>query len=210
MWLILRPRTFQVLIGFRCFPTRSISLLSPRVGSPKQAPIVGPPARTGCPKQYADPVPQALVLTAIVISFATTALFLVVVLASRGLTGTDHVDGREPKLVTRLADHLMITPGGAAARRGSGHARIWRRAAPQHQCGDQPCLPVSRSVCDCGRAAPLAADAAPAGIAGVYRLGDWPAPFAIVLVADRLSALMLLLTSLVAAPACGVLIRALA
>jgi multicomponent K+:H+ antiporter subunit D len=31
---------------------------------------------------------------------------------------------------------------------------------------------------------------------GVYRLGDWPAPFGIVLVVDRLSALMLLLTSL--------------
>jgi multicomponent K+:H+ antiporter subunit C len=42
-----------------------------------------------------DPVPQALVLTAIVIGFATTALFLVVLLAARGLTGTDHVDGRE-------------------------------------------------------------------------------------------------------------------
>jgi multicomponent K+:H+ antiporter subunit C len=44
---------------------------------------------------YADPVPQALVLTAIVIGFAMTALFLVVLLAARGLTGTDHVDGRE-------------------------------------------------------------------------------------------------------------------
>jgi len=42
----------------------------------------------------ADPVPQALVLTEIVIGFATTALFLVVLLASRGLTGSDHVDGR--------------------------------------------------------------------------------------------------------------------
>ena len=45
--------------------------------------------------QYADPLPQALVLTAIVIGFATTALLLVVLLAARGLTGTDHVDGRE-------------------------------------------------------------------------------------------------------------------
>lgn len=44
---------------------------------------------------YADPVPQALVLTAIVISFATTALFLVVLIASRGFTDTDHVDGKE-------------------------------------------------------------------------------------------------------------------
>ena len=38
---------------------------------------------------------QALVLTAIVIGFATTALFLVVLLAARGWTGTDHVDGTE-------------------------------------------------------------------------------------------------------------------
>ena len=43
-----------------------------------------------------DPLPQALVLTAIVISFAMTALLLVILLASRGLTGTDHVDGEEP------------------------------------------------------------------------------------------------------------------
>src|SRR5690606_28225418 len=35
-------------------------------------------------------------------------------------------------------------------------------------------------------------------IAAVYRLGDWPARFGIVLVADRLSVLMLLLTSVVA------------
>lgn len=45
------------------------------------------------------------------------------------------------------------------------------------------------------------ADAASTGIAGVYRLGDWPAPFAIVLVVDRLATLMMLLTSLLAASA---------
>ena len=50
----------------------------------------------------ADPVPQALVLTAIVISFAMTALFLVVLLAARGFSGTDHVDGREGE---REAEH---------------------------------------------------------------------------------------------------------
>lgn len=35
----------------------------------------------------------------------------------------------------------------------------------------------------------------------VYQLGEWPAPFGIVLVVDRLSALMVVLTSLVALPA---------
>ena len=34
----------------------------------------------------------------------------------------------------------------------------------------------------------------------VYRMGEWPAPFGIVLVVDRLSAMMILLTSLVALP----------
>jgi multicomponent K+:H+ antiporter subunit C len=35
------------------------------------------------------------VLTAIVIGFGTTALLLVLLLALRALTGTDHVDGRD-------------------------------------------------------------------------------------------------------------------
>ena len=45
------------------------------------------------------------------------------------------------------------------------------------------------------------------GALAVYRVGDWPAPFGIVLVVDRLSAFMLALTSAVAVPvlwyACG-------
>jgi multicomponent K+:H+ antiporter subunit C len=55
-------------------------------------PIVVPGVATDL-DHYTDPMPQSLVLTAIVIGFASTALFLVVLLASRGLSGTDHVDG---------------------------------------------------------------------------------------------------------------------
>jgi len=62
-----------------------------RTGAPVIAKEIGDASK------YADPLPQALVLTAIVISFATTALFLVVLLASRGLARTDHVDGQEPE-----------------------------------------------------------------------------------------------------------------
>jgi multicomponent K+:H+ antiporter subunit D len=39
-----------------------------------------------------------------------------------------------------------------------------------------------------------------ADVLRVYRVGDWPAPFGIVLVVDRLSALMLLLTQAIALP----------
>ena len=41
-------------------------------------------------------------LTAIVIGFAMTALFLVVLLASRGMSGTDHVDGVKSRDVQEM------------------------------------------------------------------------------------------------------------
>ena len=97
VWLLLRPRTFQVIIGLSLL-SYAVNLFIFAMGRLRTgAPPILTRARPGDPSQYADPLPQALVLTAIVISFATTALFLVVLLASRGLTGTDHVDGREPE-----------------------------------------------------------------------------------------------------------------
>ena len=94
VWLVLRPRTFQVLIGLSLL-SYSVNLFIFAVGSLSidQAPVV----RAGLAptlENYTDPVPQALVLTAIVIGFATTALFLVVLLALRGLSGTDQLPGR--------------------------------------------------------------------------------------------------------------------
>ncbi len=44
----------------------------------------------------ADPLPQALVLTAIVIGFATTGFVVELALRSRHETDSDHVDGHEP------------------------------------------------------------------------------------------------------------------
>ena len=95
VWLVLRPRTFQVLMGLTLLSYATnlfiFGMGRLRTGMP---PVLAS-AGVGDPAQYADPVPQALVLTAIVIGFAMTALFLMVLLASRGLTGSDHVDGRE-------------------------------------------------------------------------------------------------------------------
>ena len=97
VWLLLRPRTFQVLLGLTLlsYATNLFICGMGRV-TVNREPILDASSATVDPSAYADPVPQALVLTAIVIGFATTALFLVVLLALRGFTGTDHVDGREP------------------------------------------------------------------------------------------------------------------
>lgn len=95
VWLILRPRTYQVIIGL-CLLSYGVNLFIFSMGGLRPgAPAILSKGGTVDPSLYTDPVPQALVLTAIVISFATTALFLVVLMASRGLTGTDHVDGQE-------------------------------------------------------------------------------------------------------------------
>lgn len=95
VWLLLRPRSFQVIIGLMLL-SYAVNLLLFVSGQlwQDQPPILLDGQNVD-PALYADPVPQALVLTAIVIGFATTALYLVVLLASRGLSGTDHVDGVE-------------------------------------------------------------------------------------------------------------------
>jgi len=95
VWLILRPRTFQVLVGLSLLSYATnlfiFSVGSLSIGS---EPIVQDGVAADL-LHYTDPLPQSLVLTAIVIGFATTALFLVVLLALRGLSGSDHVDGSE-------------------------------------------------------------------------------------------------------------------
>ena len=60
-----------------------------------KAPIIS----AGVPENlanYADPLPQALVLTAIVIGFAMTAVLLALAVRSRIDSGDDHVDGDAP------------------------------------------------------------------------------------------------------------------
>lgn len=97
VWLLLRPRTFQVIIGLSLI-AYGVNLFIFSMGRLQvDAPPILDTGAAVDPAAYSDPVPQALVLTAIVIGFATTALFLVVLLVSRGLTGSDHVDGREPR-----------------------------------------------------------------------------------------------------------------
>lgn len=101
VWLLLRPRTYQVIIGLGLlsYAVNLFIFSAGRLVTDKPPVTTQTTVQAGTqidPTAFADPVPQALVLTAIVIGFATTALFLVILLAARGLTGTDHVDGKEP------------------------------------------------------------------------------------------------------------------
>lgn len=95
IWLLLRARTFDVILGLTLL-SYAVNVLIFSMGRL----VIGKPPiiQKGLEPvlaNHADPLPQALVLTAIVIGFATTALFLVVLLALRGLSGGDHVDGQE-------------------------------------------------------------------------------------------------------------------
>ena len=99
VWLLLRQRTFQVIMGLSLL-SYAVNLFIFSMGRLGLALAKEPVLLPGVAQDlqhYADPLPQALVLTAIVIGFAMTALFLVVLLAARGISGTDHVDGSQAR-----------------------------------------------------------------------------------------------------------------
>lgn len=95
-WLLLRARSFDAILGLTLL-SYAVNLFIFAMGRVRvnAVPIVSPGA-TPTLAAVADPLPQALVLTAIVISFAMTALLLALALRARAETGSDHVDGEEP------------------------------------------------------------------------------------------------------------------
>ena len=89
VYLTLRARTFPVVLGLTLL-AYAVNLFLFSMGrlTVGQPAIINPAA-----KGYADPLPQALVLTAIVIAFGMTAFLIVLALKARGELGNDHVDG---------------------------------------------------------------------------------------------------------------------
>jgi multicomponent K+:H+ antiporter subunit C len=92
VYLLLRPRTFSVVLGLTLL-TYAVNLFLFAMGRL----VINKPAiiTANTAAIYTDPLPQALVLTAIVISFGMTAFVVVLALHAQGVLGTDHVDGRE-------------------------------------------------------------------------------------------------------------------
>ena len=91
IYLMLRGRTFPVGLGLSLlgYAVNVFIFAMGRLWSNAQPILVGD-------GPVADPLPQALVLTAIVIGFATTGFVIELALRSRHESGSDHVDGHEP------------------------------------------------------------------------------------------------------------------
>ncbi len=91
VYLMLRGRSFPVVLGLTLlgYAVNIFIFVMGRLWS-------GAPPILGQGAVQADPLPQALVLTAIVIGFATTGFVIELALRSRAEADTDHVDGREP------------------------------------------------------------------------------------------------------------------
>jgi multicomponent K+:H+ antiporter subunit C len=87
VYLVLRARAFPVIIGL-AFLSYAINVFLFGMG---RLAIDEPPIIRAGDTTYTDPLPQALVLTAIVISFGMTALLVVLALRSFLETGRDDV-----------------------------------------------------------------------------------------------------------------------
>lgn len=92
VYLMLRARSFDVILGLTLlsYATNLLIFASGRLVAGKP-----PVLREGVEATFAnhaDPLPQALVLTAIVIAFAMTAVLIVLAMRSRADSENDHVD----------------------------------------------------------------------------------------------------------------------
>jgi len=105
VFLILSRALIRVILGlsFIAYGVNLCILLAgagTTLASPPLLYVEGP---------YVDPLPQALILTAIVIGFGTTALLLVLSIRAYQATGTDHVQELTEKpdpvdVITNYAD----------------------------------------------------------------------------------------------------------
>lgn len=96
VFLMLRGRTFPVVVGLTMlsYAVNLFLFASGRLNLRGAAVL-------GMSEEYADPLPQALVLTAIVIGFAMTAYLVILAIRARADLGNDHVDGKLPETEQR-------------------------------------------------------------------------------------------------------------
>lgn len=113
VYLVLERSLSRVLVGLVMIGNGvSISFMVAS-GPPGRAPIVG---EDGVTTGFSDPLPQAMVLTAIVITLATTAFVLAMAYRSWQLNGHDDVqDDLEDATIRRLAESDVTSEAYVAA-----------------------------------------------------------------------------------------------
>ena len=132
-YLLLQRSLMRLLIGVVVLGHGTNLLLQLVGGPPARVPIVGnSPTAT-----FADPLPQALALTAVVITFALTTFLLALGYRSFGLIGHDEVQddiedrriarGRRPE--TDLVDGAPLDETGGDGPGEDGTAAAGRREA---------------------------------------------------------------------------------
>ena len=88
IYLVLRLRTFPVILGMSLL-TYAVNVFLFASG---RLTVGAPPILDDAVTTYTDPLPQALVLTAIVISFGMTAVVVMIALGAFLGASDDHVD----------------------------------------------------------------------------------------------------------------------
>lgn len=110
-WLLMQRRLTRIIIGVGLLGHGANLLLITAGGEAGRAPIIGSGDGT-----YSDPLPQALGLTAVVITFGITALLLAFGYRSWQITGDDRVeDDLEDRLVELRRDEpVEVEPADSA------------------------------------------------------------------------------------------------
>ena len=104
VYLLLRARSFDVILGLTLLSYAPNLLIFAGGRLVAGKPPVLRDGVTPTLSPYSDPLPQALVLTAIVIAFAMTAVSIVVAIRSRADNDSDHVDGSRAEHEFLLAE----------------------------------------------------------------------------------------------------------
>ena len=108
-YLLLQRNLSRIVIGLGVLG-HGANLLLLSAGRAGRAPIIGEGSG-----QYADPLPQALALTAIVITFGVSAYLLALVYRSWALSRSDEVeDDVEDRRIAGLASRMAVAEKKAA------------------------------------------------------------------------------------------------
>jgi multicomponent Na+:H+ antiporter subunit C len=144
VYLLLDRSLTRVLVGFLLLGNATNLLLLSAGGPAGLAPILG----YAEPEEMSDPLPQALILTAIVITFGVAAFVLAMIhrswaLARNEAVATDEEDRRVAAGHATDADEL--DPDELAPEdRPAGHADSLPRYRPPQAVADDVDLPLTR------------------------------------------------------------------